>query len=139
MNYELKNCFTLVGNISSINEIKEQSNGTKYRYFGLAQNNKYKSKNGEDVQETSFFSLKIYEKDFNKYEKLLKVGNFVYVQGYLKTYKDKDNKTQEVKIVKNMRDLSKVNNISKEVEETMNDLGDYDWLEDDCLEENISI
>ena len=41
MHYELKNNFNLVGNISIINEIKEQSNGNHFRYFGLAQNNKH--------------------------------------------------------------------------------------------------
>lgn len=136
MNYELKNCFTLIGNISSVNEIKEQSNGTKYRYFGLAQNNKYKNKNGEDVKETSFFSLKIYEKDFEKFEKLLEVGNYVYVQGYLKSYKDSDNKTQEFKIAKDIRDLSKDSRISEEVKELLDDLADYNWLEDESLEDS---
>lgn len=130
MDYTFRNNFNLIGNISSINEIKEQSNGTKYRYFGLAQNNKYKSKNGEDVNDTSFFNIKIYEKDFDKFEPLLEIGKYVYIQGFLNNYKDSDNKTVEVKIGKEIRDLSKGNKIPEKLRELMEELEDYDWLED---------
>lgn len=130
MDYAFRNNFNLIGNISSINEIKEQSNGTKYRYFGLAQNNKYKNKNGQDVNDTSFFNIKIYEKDFNKFEPLLEVGKYVYVQGFLNNYQDSDNKTVEVKIGKEIRDLSKGNKLPDKVRELMEELEDYDWLED---------
>lgn len=130
MHYELKNNFNLVGNISIINEIKEQSNGNHFRYFGLAQNNKYKNKYGEDVNDTSFFNIKIYEKDFEKFKDILEVGKYVYVQGYIVSYKDFEGKQQEIKVAKEIRDLSKNNRMSEEHRKLLEDLEDYNWLED---------
>ena len=55
---EYINSFSLIGNISYIGDIQEQKNGTKYRYFQLAQNNKYKDKDGNLVDEPSFINIK---------------------------------------------------------------------------------
>ena len=46
MNHNVFNSFSLVGNVAKVNEIKKQSNGTKFRYFTICQNTKYKDKNG---------------------------------------------------------------------------------------------
>ena len=57
---EYINSFSLIGNISYIGDIQEQKNGTKYRYFQLAQNNKYKDKDGNLVDEPSFINIKLF-------------------------------------------------------------------------------
>lgn len=137
MDYMFKNSFNLIGNISSINEIKVQSNGKKYRYFGIAQNSKYKNKNGEDVTNTSFFNIKIYENDFEKFEPLLEIGKYVYVQGFLNNYQDENNKCKEVKIGKDIRDLSKGHKIPEHIKELLDELEDYNWLEDSDSEMEI--
>ena len=54
---EYINSFSLVGNISYINDIQEQKNGTKFRYFQIAQNNKYKDKDGKLISEPSFINI----------------------------------------------------------------------------------
>ena len=78
MNDYIFNSFSLVGNIAKVNEIKEQQNGTKFRYFTIAQNNKYKNKDGEIIDNPSFINIKIFEKQFKDFEKYLTVGRFVF-------------------------------------------------------------
>ena len=68
---EYINSFSLIGNISYIGDIQEQKNGTKYRYFQLAQNNKYKDKDGNLVDEPSFINIKLFESQFKNFEKVL--------------------------------------------------------------------
>ena len=123
MNSEIRNSFSLVGNISSINEVKEQANGTKYRYFDIAQNNKYKNKDGEIVNEPSFYSIKIYEKQFEQFDKLLEIGKYINVSGKLNMFKDKDKKTNMILIGTDCRVLDKNKN--------KDELFEYDWLNED--------
>ena len=123
MNSEIKNSFSLVGNISSINEVKEQANGTKYRYFDIAQNNKYKNKDGEIVNEPSFYSIKIYEKQFEQFDKLLEIGKYINVSGKLNMFKDKDKKSNMILIGTDCRVLDKNKN--------KDELFEYDWLNED--------
>lgn len=127
MNSEIVNSFSLVGNIASVNEVKEQTNGKKFRYFTLAQNNKYEDKDGELKNVPSFISLKIYEKAFPKFENILKVGNYVNVFGKINVYKDDTKKNNINLIATDIRNLNKdkFNN---------NEIYDYDWLNDDILE-----
>ena len=123
MNSEIKNSFSLVGNISSINEVKEQANDTKYRYFDIAQNNKYKNKDGEIVNEPSFYSIKIYEKQFEQFDKLLEIGKYINVSGKLNMFKDKDKKSNMILIGTDCRVLDKNKN--------KDELFEYDWLNED--------
>lgn len=131
---EMKNGFNLIGNISYIGDIKEQANGNKYRYFSIAQNNNYKNKDEEDVKTTSFYSIKIYEKDFEKFDSLLEVGKYVLVTGRLTSYLDEDKKTVEIKIGKYIKDLNN-NKIPEEQKKLLEELEDYNWLEDNGEQE----
>ena len=126
---ELRNGFNLIGNISFIGEIKEQLNGNKYRYFSIAQDNNYKNGNDEDVKTTSFYSIKVYEKDFPKFEPLLKIGNYVLVIGRLNSYINDKNRTIEIKIGKEIKDLNN-NELPDEQEKMLNEMKDYNWLHD---------
>ena len=126
MNHNVFNSFSLVGNVANINEVKEQSNGTKYKYFSLCQNNKYKNKDGEFVEVANFFDIKVYEKNFKDFE-FIEKGNYINVFGKIKVFKNEDNKTVLQLVGNTCRSLTK----KKDKEE----LFDYDWLnEEDDIE-----
>ena len=124
MNHELINSFSLVGNIAKINEVKEQTNGNKFRYITVAQNNKYKTKTGEQKDEALFFDIKIFESKFKEFENILSVGNYVHIFGKVQVYKDKDNKSVMNLVGTNARSLKREHKIDQEI-------FDYDWLNDD--------
>lgn len=117
---EYINSFSLIGNISYIGDIQEQKNGTKYRYFQLAQNNKYKDKDGNLVDEPSFINIKLFESQFKNFEKVLEVGKYINIFGKIKVFKDSDNKNNIILIASNYRDLSK--------QKQYTEIFDYDWL-----------
>ena len=121
MNSNIYNSFSLVGNVSKINEVKEQSNGTKFKYISICQNSKYKNKDDEIVEQANFFDIKIYENSFKEFEDI-EIGQYLNVFGKIKVYKDKDNKTTLSLIGNTCRRLTK----KKDVE-----IFDYDWLNDD--------
>lgn len=122
MNNEFINSFSLIGRICSINEIKEQSNGNKFRYFSIVQNNNYIDKDGNSINEPSFICIKIFEKNFEEFESKLKVGNLINIFGKIKVYKNTEGKDTVVLIGLLCREILK----TKEVEEIF----DYDWLND---------
>lgn len=121
MNKDIINSFSLVGNIAKVNEIKEMSNGNKFRYFTIAQNNKYKTKSGEQKDEALFFDIKIYENKFKEFESILNVGQYVHILGKINIFKDEENKTNYSLIGTNGRSLNREKYISDEI-------FDYDWL-----------
>lgn len=126
---EYINSFSLIGNISYIGDIQEQKNGTKYRYFQLAQNNKYKDKDGNLVDEPSFINIKLYESQFKNFEKVLEVGKYLNIFGKIKVFKGEDNKNNIILIANNFRDLNK--------QKQYTEIFDYDWLnEGDDREES---
>ena len=119
MNHSIMNSFSLVGNVAKVNDIKEQTNGTKFRYFTICQNTKYKDKNENEVSEPNFYDIKIYEKNFKYFENNLVVGKYINVFGKIKVYKDKDNKTV----------MNLIGSDSKEMTFNIdNEIFDYDWL-----------
>lgn len=119
MNHSIMNSFSLVGNVAKVNDIKEQTNGTKFRYFTICQNTKYKDKNENEVSEPNFYDIKIYEKNFKYFENNLVVGKYINVFGKIKVYKDKNNKTV----------MNLIGNDSKEITFNKdNEIFDYDWL-----------
>lgn len=118
---QIFNSFSLVGNVAKVNETKEQANGTKFKYFTICQNTKYKDKNGEEKEEANFFDIKIFEKYFKTFDKILEVGKFINVIGKVKVYKDNSKKTKMTLIGCDARVLEK---------EKAEELFDYDWLND---------
>ena len=126
MNSNLFNSFSLVGNIAKVNEIKEQSNGTKFRYFTICQNTKYKDKNGDVQEDANFYDIKIFEKNFNHFENKLEVGKYLNVIGKVKVYKDENKKNRLTLIGCDSRVLTK----EKEATNNNEDLFEFDWLND---------
>lgn len=129
MNNNIFNSFSLVGNIAKIGDIKEQSNGKKFRFFTLAQNSRYIDKNGETVESVFFIDIKLYEKHFNEFEKMLEVGKYVHVMGKVNVYKDESGKNNIYFVANSYRTLSKEKRNYEEIFE-------YDWLNDDEHEVN---
>lgn len=119
MNHNIFNSFSLVGNVAKVNEIKEQSNGTKFRYFTICQNTKYKDKAGDIKDEPNFFDIKIFEKQFKYFDNNLEVGKYINVFGKVKVYKDKNNKTILTLIGSDSRALQT---------DKQEEIFDYDWL-----------
>ena len=118
MNHNIFNSFSLTGNIAKINEVKEQSNGTKFMYFTLCQNNKYKNKEDEIIDQANFYDIKVYEGNFKDFQNL-EVGKYINVFGKIKVYKDNENKTILSLVGNAYRSLSK---------EKVPEIYDYDWL-----------
>jgi len=127
------NSFSLIGNIAKISEIMEQKNGTKFRYFTVAQNNEYKNKEGESVKDSSFINIKIYERYFKNFEDILEIGKYIHVIGKLSFYRDENNHEKILLIGNACRDLSK-----KNVDKTL-EIYDYDWLNEDSVENDYGI
>ena len=76
----------LEGNISRIND-----NGTdNFIWFDICKNEKFKNKNGEEQEVTSFFSAKV-ERNKIKNNDLFKVGSWIVITGIPKSYLDKKN------------------------------------------------
>ena len=118
MNHNIFNSFSLAGNIAKINEVKEQINGTKFMYFTLCQNNKYKNKEDEIIDQANFYDIKVYEGNFKDFQNL-EVGKYINVFGKIKVYKDNENKTILSLVGNAYRSLSK---------EKVPEIYDYDWL-----------
>lgn len=133
MKSEMYNSFSLIGNIAKVSEIMEQKNGTKFRYFTVAQNNEYKNKEGESVKDSSFINIKIYERYFKTFEDVLEVGRYIHVTGKLSFYRDGNNQEKILLIGNACKDLSK-KNVDKNLE-----VYDYDWLSENEQEPNIEL
>jgi len=127
---DIYNSFSLVGNVAKISEIMEQKNGTKFRYFTIAQNSEYKNQEGEIVKNSSFINIKIYEKYFNEFEEFLVIGKYIHVMGKLSFYRDDKNQEKILLIANTCRNLSK-----KDIDKTK-DIYDYDWLNEKNIGDN---
>lgn len=130
MNHNVFNSFSLAGNVAKVNEVLEQANGTKYKYFTICQNNKYKNKDGEFVDKANFFDIKIFENQFEEFDKYLEKGKLINVFGKIQVYKNNDNKTILNLIGNSCRSLQR---------EKTQEIFDYDWLNDDSEETSYGI
>ena len=130
MNHNIFNSFSLAGNVAKVNEVLEQANGTKYKYFTICQNNKYKNKDGEFVDKANFFDIKIFENQFEEFDKYLEKGKLINVFGKIQVYKNNDSKTILNLIGNSGRSLQR---------EKTPEIFDYDWLNDDSEETSYGI
>lgn len=130
MNHNIFNSFSLAGNVAKVNEVLEQANGTKYKYFTICQNNKYKNKDGEFVDKANFFDIKIFENQFEEFDKYLEKGKLINIFGKIQVYKNGDNKTILNLIGNSCRSLQR---------EKTPEIFDYDWLNDDSEETSYGI
>ena len=120
------NGVSLIGNVSSISEIKTLQSGKEYRFFDICQNSKYIDKNGEEKDNKLFFSIRLVGNHISKYESIIKSGNWIHVIGKLRNYLTKD-MTKKFYI--------SVDSIKEMKPKEKKKIFDYDWLEEsDCDE-----
>ncbi len=75
----------LVGNLTRNPELKETQGGQKIVTFGLATNREWRTTDGEKHESAEFTECIAWSKLAEICNDLLRKGNLVYVEGYLKT------------------------------------------------------
>ena len=81
----LRNKVQLIGNLGQAPEIVSFENGNKLAKVSLATNEFYKNAKGEKVQETQWHSLIAWGKQADIFEKYIKKGQEIAVEGKLVT------------------------------------------------------
>ncbi len=126
------NGVSLIGNVASISDIKTLPSGKKYRYFDICQNSKYTDKNGEEVENTSFFTVRLFEEQIDKYDSIIQKGKWIHLIGKLRNYLTQDNVKKTYLTVDTLREMR----VKEKIDD---DIFDYDWLNDDSLENDYGI
>ncbi|MEO9532730.1 MAG: single-stranded DNA-binding protein [Crocinitomicaceae bacterium] len=81
----LRNKVQLIGNLGQAPEIISFENGNKLAKVSLATNEYYKNSKGEKVQETQWHSITAWGKQADIFEKYIKKGQEIAVEGKLVT------------------------------------------------------
>lgn len=129
MNYVLRNNITLIGNITKVGDVFITKTNTKMQFIDIGQGNKYKNENGEEVNNSQYFTIRLNAGLIDQFD-FIEVGKPIHVIGYLKSYINKNNIREIIVIPTAIKDLSNVKD--KPVE-----LFDYDWLNEENQEEEL--
>ena len=92
----------LIGNIGKDPSSRTFENGTKVVSATLATSEKYKKRDGTEGEQTEWHQISVWGKLADIFEKYVKKGSSVYVEGKIKyiTYEDKDgNKKYKTDII----------------------------------------
>ena len=109
------NKITISGNISRVNEIMATKTGIKYCWFDLCSSDTTTDSDGKEYQNKYYYSVKIFEKQIEKYKSLLQLGKWVRIDGSLKTYFDKNNIKITYIVLQMMDDMN--NNLKENVKD----------------------
>ncbi|NNF01299.1 MAG: single-stranded DNA-binding protein [Bacteroidia bacterium] len=95
---KLKNQIRLIGHLGKDPEIKEFNEGKKLAKTSIATSDSYTNKDGDKVEETQWHNLVAWGGIAEVFEKYLKKGSFIAVEGKLqqRSYEDKDGKTKYI-------------------------------------------
>ncbi len=96
------NRVTIAGNLTRDPEVKTISGGTVVAQFGVAINQRYKNKDGEQKEDTVFVDVEAWQKTAEFVGKYFSKGNPIFIEGKLKfeSWQDKDGgKRSKLKIV----------------------------------------
>ena len=74
----------LAGNLTRTPEIKYAGNGTAICNFGLAVNNKYKTRDGEEKEDVLFADITVFGRQAETTSEYLDKGSPVFIEGRLK-------------------------------------------------------
>lgn len=77
------NTVTIVGNVTRDPELRYLQSGTALASFGVAWNNRYKDRNGEQVEETSFFDVTCWRDLADNVAESISKGDRVIIYGRL--------------------------------------------------------
>lgn len=81
----MANKVILVWNITKDPELKQTENGTSVVSCAIATNEFYKDKQGERQQQTDFHNLTAFWKTAELFEKFVKKGQKIFIEGKIKT------------------------------------------------------
>jgi len=86
------NKVTLVGNVGDDPRVSEKEGEAFVAHFPLATSERYKDKNGEEVDKTEWHRVTVWNKQAEVIKKYLKKGDPLYVEGKITTssYEDKE-------------------------------------------------
>lgn len=84
----------LIGNVGNDPEVRYLDGGSVVAKFSVATNERYTTRTGEQVDQTEWFRVEVWNDQAKTIEKYVKKGNQIYVEGRLKTetYTDRDGK-----------------------------------------------
>ncbi|MFH1546671.1 MAG: single-stranded DNA-binding protein [Patescibacteria group bacterium] len=85
----------LVGNLTRDPELKSTTGGQAICTFGIATNRQWKDQNGEQRDLAEFHEVTAWSRRAEVCHQILKKGNLIYVEGYLKTRNWLDEETQK--------------------------------------------
>ena len=77
------NTVTVIGNVTRDPELRYLNSGTALASFGVAWNNRYKDRNGEQVEDTSFFDVTCWRDLADNVAESISKGDRVIVYGKL--------------------------------------------------------
>ena len=77
------NTVTIIGNVTRDPELRYLNSGTALASFGVAWNNRYKDRNGEQVEETSFFDVTCWRDLADNVAESISKGDRVIIYGRL--------------------------------------------------------
>ncbi len=77
------NTVTVIGNVTRDPELRYLTSGTALASFGVAWNNRYKDRNGEQVEDTSFFDVTCWRDLADNVAESISKGDRVIVYGKL--------------------------------------------------------
>ena len=82
----------LIGNVGKDPEIRHLDENSSVATFSIATSEKYKNKNGENVENTDWHNVKFFGPVAKVIEQYVKKGTQLYVEGKIQTrsYDDKD-------------------------------------------------
>ncbi|MBU1089930.1 single-stranded DNA-binding protein [Patescibacteria group bacterium] len=85
----------LVGNLTRDPELKSTTGGQAICTFGIATNRQWKDQNGEQRDLAEFHEITAWSRRAEVCHQILKKGNLIYIEGYLKTRSWLDEETQK--------------------------------------------
>ncbi len=121
----LENYFELIGNVSKINEEHITENGKKYKWFDICVNKKYSNNLDKEKNNPTYYKIKIYEKQLEKYSELLVIGRWIKIKGYLNSYIDKNNNYNLNLIAFSLVDMKKELELNRKLINKKNNIISY--------------
>lgn len=84
----------LIGNVGSDPEVRYLDGGSVVAKFSVATNERYTTRTGEQVDQTEWFRVEVWNEQAKIVEKYVRKGSQLYVEGRLRTetYTDRDGK-----------------------------------------------
>lgn len=91
----MKNRVNLIGHLGAAPEVKSTEDGKKWCNFSVATNRSWKNDKGDKVEQTTWHSIKAWDKKAELVGQYVKKGDLVDIEGMLMNEKyDKDGETR---------------------------------------------